>query len=126
MTLNDAVITTTLPATDLARAKQFYQDTLGLAIVLEMEAHIMFRTGAGSQIMLYPRGATTADHTVCSFDVPDVEAAVAELRGQGVTFEEYDMPGLKTVNGIATIGDQKAAWFKDTEGNILSIGETMK
>ncbi len=126
MMLNNAVITTTLPATDLARAKQFYHETLGLTIVLEMEAHIMFRTSAGSQIMLYPRGPTTADHTVCSFDVPDVEAAVAELQDKGVTFEEYDLPGLKTENGIATIGNQKAAWFKDTEGNILALGETDK
>ena len=124
MTLNDAVVTTTLPATDLARAKQFYHETLGLDIEFEMEAHIMFKTSAGSQILLYPRGPTTADHTVCSFAVPDIEAAVAELRGKGVTFEEYDMPGLKTVDGIATIGDQKAAWFKDTEGNILSLGDT--
>ena len=92
---------------------------LGNIILLE-------HTSAGSQFMLYPRGATTGDHTVCSFAVPDIEAAVAELRGQGVTFEEYNFPGLKTENGIASIGDQKAAWFKDTEGNILALGETMK
>ena len=123
MTLNDAVVTTTLPATDLARARKFYHETLGLEISMDMEAHVMFRTSAGSQLLLYPRGATTADHTVCSFAVPDIEATVVELKAKGVTFEEYDMPGLKTVNGIATIGDQKAAWFKDTEGNILALGD---
>ena len=124
--LNNSVIVTTLPAVDLDRAKDFYQDKLGLAVEFEEEQGVMLRTSAGSKILLYPRGATTADHTVCSFEVADVEAAVAELRGNGITFEEYDFPGLKTENGIATIGDQKAAWFKDTEGNILALGEPMK
>ena len=124
--LNNATIITTVPAVDLARAKDFYQNKLGLTIVSEMEQGIRMRTSGGTQILLYPRGATTADHTVCSFEVADIEASVAELRGNGITFEEYDFPGLKTENGIATIGEQKEAWFKDTEGNILSVGESMK
>ena len=124
--LNNATIVTTVPAVDLARAKDFYQNKLGLAIEFEEDQGVMLRTTTGSQILLYPRGATTADHTVCSFEVADIGAAVAELRGKGITFEEYDFPGLKTENGIASIGDQKAAWFKDTEGNILAVGESMK
>jgi hypothetical protein len=78
---------------------------------------------------LYQRAATKADHTVATFMVDDIEKEVMELRGKGVKFEEYNIPSMKikTVNGIATYGDMmKAAWFKDTEGNILSLGQMLK
>jgi len=72
-------------------------------------------------LYVYQRSATKADHTVASFKVNDLEAEVKELKAKGVKFEEIAIPGIKTVNGIATMGKMKAAWFKDTEGNILSI-----
>jgi hypothetical protein len=89
--------------------------------VTEDPGGIIYRSG-DSYFSLYPTEfAGTAQHTLGAFMVADVEAAVAELRGTGVSFEEYDLPGLKTVNGIAELGGIKWAWFKDPEGNILSV-----
>jgi hypothetical protein len=76
----------------------------------------------GSQFALYPSaGAGTAQHTIAGWTVGDIEAEVGELRARGVVFEEYDLPNLKTVNGIAALGPNRAAWFRDSEGNILGI-----
>ncbi|HEX9797939.1 MAG TPA: VOC family protein [Anaerolineales bacterium] len=112
-----------VPATDLARAKDFYQGKLGLKLVSEEEQGLAFEAGAGTGIFVYLRpGGGPAEHTVAGWRVKDVEAAVAELGVRGVTFEVYDMPGLKTdERGIARMGDRLGAWFKDSEGNILSI-----
>jgi predicted enzyme related to lactoylglutathione lyase len=78
-------------------------------------------------IYIYQRAPTRADHTVAAFDVADIEAEMRQLRSKGVQFEEYDMPGIKTVNGVATMPDgDKAAWFKDTEGNILALEQMSK
>jgi catechol 2,3-dioxygenase-like lactoylglutathione lyase family enzyme len=113
----------TIPAKDLEGTRKFYEDVLGLEVVMENPAGISYRSG-DSFLNLYPTEfAGTAQHTLGGFLVKDVEAAVADLRAKGVTFEEYDMPGIKTVNGIAEMGGMKGAWFKDPEGNILSIGE---
>lgn len=116
---------TTVPVTDLARAKSFYGGVLGLKEVANdsPEEGVMFEGAGGSRVYLYKRGPTKADHTVFAFMVPDIRVVVDELRGKGVTFEDYDMPGLKTENGIATWGSFKAAWFKDTEGNIIGIDQ---
>lgn len=85
----------------------------------------MFACGEGTQLYLYQRDtATKADHTVAGWKVDNIEEVVQALRERGVVFEQYDLPGLKTDwPGIATIGPSKSAWFKDTEGNILSIAE---
>lgn len=85
----------------------------------------MFACGEGTQLYLYQRDtATKADHTVAGWKVDNIEEVVQALRERGVVFEQYDLPGLKTdEHGIATIGPGKSAWFKDTEGNILSIAE---
>jgi catechol 2,3-dioxygenase-like lactoylglutathione lyase family enzyme len=121
--LSDHPIFPVLPAADLARAKAFYTETIGLSVQFESEAGVGFTAGNGTMLFVYPYGKTKAEHTVAGFLVSDVEAVVADLRAKGLTFEEYDMPGLKTVNGIAEAGGVKGAWFKDTEGNILSLGE---
>jgi catechol 2,3-dioxygenase-like lactoylglutathione lyase family enzyme len=114
----------TIPAKDLEGTRKFYENVLGLEMVREDPAGISYRTG-DSVLFLYPTEfAGTAQHTLGGFSVSDIEAAVAELRAKGVTFEEYDMPGLKTVNGIAELGGEKGAWFKDPEGNILSVSQT--
>jgi hypothetical protein len=81
--------------------------------------------GNGTLIVLYERARTTADNTALTFEVDDLEGTVSELRAHGVQFEEYDFPGLKTVNGIAARDADKAAWFKDSEGNILCAHETI-
>ena len=115
---------TTIPAKDLDGTRRFYEDVLGVQVITEDPGGILYRSG-DSTFSLYPTEyAGTAQHTLGAFMVNDVEAAVADLRGKGVTFEEYDMPGLKTVNGIAELGGFKGAWFKDPEGNILSVVQT--
>lgn len=114
----------TIPAKDLEGTRKFYENVLGLEKLREDPAGITYRSG-DSMLFLYPTEfAGTAQHTLGGFSVSDIEAAVAELRAKGVTFEEYDMPGLKTVNGIAELGGEKGAWFKDPEGNILSVSQT--
>ena len=120
----DWTFSATIPAKDIDSTRKFYEGVLGLQIVQETPAGISYRTG-DSTLSLYPtQFAGTAQHTLGGFVVKDLEAAMAELRERGVTFEEYDMPGLKTVNGIAELEGERGSWFKDPEGNILSLYES--
>lgn len=120
--LDNAPVAPTLPVVDLDRAKKFYTEKLGLKVTAEDPSPgAMLQAGKGTAIYLYQRAATKADHTVAGFMVDDVKAAVEELKAKGIKFEDYDLPGIKTVDGIATMGPYTAAWFKDTEGNILNI-----
>lgn len=120
-TLGDRPFRATIPAKDLEGTRRFYEDTLGLTVERETPAGISYRTG-DTGLDLYPtQYAGTAQHTLGGFAVEDVHAAVADLRAKGVVFEEYDFPGLKTVDGIAELGGEKGAWFKDPEGNILAL-----
>jgi catechol 2,3-dioxygenase-like lactoylglutathione lyase family enzyme len=122
-TLADWSFGATIPAKDLDGTRRFYEDVLGAHVVNEDPGGILYKAG-DSYFSLYPtQFAGTAQHTLGAFIVRDVEAAMAALRAEGVTFEEYDMPGLKTVNGIAELGGERGAWFKDPEGNILSVVE---
>lgn len=122
--LSKATVNPTLPAVDLKRARKFYEEKLGLKVVKEDPSPaITLQAGKGTMLYIYQRAATKADHTVADFVVDDVEAEVKALKAKGVKFEEYDIAsmGIKTVNGIATMDGYKAAWFKDSEGNILGI-----
>ena len=111
----------TIPAKDLDGTRRFYEDVLGAQVLMEDPGGILYRSG-DSTFSLYPTEyAGTAAHTLGSFAVADVEKAVADLRAKGVTFEEYDLPGMKTVDGIAELVGFKGAWFKDPEGNILAV-----
>jgi len=119
-----------LPAVDIERAKRFYSEKLQLA-----EASVgvpsdgaAFVSGDGTLLYLYAREAgTDADHTVAGWLVEDVEATVRELRERGITFEQYNMPGLKTdERGIAEAEGTRGAWFKDSEGNILALAEMVE
>jgi catechol 2,3-dioxygenase-like lactoylglutathione lyase family enzyme len=111
----------TIPAKDLEGTRRFYEDLLGAQVLTEDPGGIIYRSG-DSFFSLYPtQYAGTAQHTLGAFLVADVEATVADLRAKGVRFEDYDLPGLTTVNGIAELGGMKGAWFKDPEGNILSV-----
>ena len=122
--LSTAPVSPTIPVVDLERAKAFYIDKLGLKLAGENPGGATIEAGGGSTILLFPRAeATKAEHTVAGFYVADVEAEVAALRAKGIVFEDIDMPGLKTENGIAHIGPFAVAWFKDSEGNILGIGD---
>jgi catechol 2,3-dioxygenase-like lactoylglutathione lyase family enzyme len=119
--LTNAPIVPTIPVVDVKRARKFYEEKLSLKPWKEMPDGVIYECGEGTKIALYQRGPTKADQTVASFLVKDIEAEVEDLKEKTVTFEEYDIPDIKTVEGIATLGLYKVAWFKDTEGNILSI-----
>ena len=121
--LDSATVRATIAVSDLDRAKQFYGETLGLATSEERADGVRYRTRGGSEILVYHSSfAGTNKATYMGFDVPDLEAAVEELRGAGITFEQYDFPELKTdERGIAETQGIRGAWFKDPDGNILSI-----
>lgn len=124
MTLADAMAVTTIPVTDLERAMLFYRDVLGLRPLEETPFALRFGCGAGTQISVYKRPPIERGHTTCHFEVADIEAAVGDLRARGAVFEEYDMPMLKTVNGIAPLGPTaRGAWLKDPDGNVLGLRE---
>jgi catechol 2,3-dioxygenase-like lactoylglutathione lyase family enzyme len=111
-----------LLATDLAAARDFYHDQLGLEILNESEAAITFRCGGGTQLSVTKSTTGTADtQTQASWYVSDVRAEVAELRSRGVKVEDYDLPGLQTDDGIADIGFALAAWITDPGKNALGI-----
>jgi catechol 2,3-dioxygenase-like lactoylglutathione lyase family enzyme len=112
----------TLPASDLARARAFYERTLGLEVGGESPGGfgVLYIVGT-SAVFVYASEIAGTNQTAVSFEVDDLGGMVKELRGRGVTFEEYDLPGLKTDNGIAETEGERRAWLKDTEDNILAI-----
>jgi predicted enzyme related to lactoylglutathione lyase len=123
--LSKAPIRAYIPVSDVARARKFYEQKVGLKPKLEFAGGVVYECG-GAEAFMYPTpNAGTSKASQAFWEVDDVEAEVAELRARGVVFEEYDMPGLKTKNGIAVGGGAKTAWFKDTEGNILAISQTL-
>jgi catechol 2,3-dioxygenase-like lactoylglutathione lyase family enzyme len=119
--LSDYPTYPTLPASDLARARKFYEESLGFKPVLVSEGGVMY--GArGTTLFVYPSSfAGTNQATAAGFQVEDLAARVAELKARGVRFEEYDFPGFKTESGVMSTPDGKAAWFKDSEGNIVGL-----
>ena len=111
-----------LPAQDMERAKAFYRDKLGLTPSQEDPSGVMYAMAAGTGFGVFPSsGKPSGTHTQMGIEVEDVEGAVKDLQAKGVKFEEYDVPGLKTVNGIVSMGGSKLAWFKDSEGNLIVI-----
>lgn len=124
--LSDATVTTMLPVKDLDRARRFYEACLGLKPGgFKPDGKFVYAVG-GSTLALFPKPeGTKADHTAISFRVADVAASIAQLERAGVVFEDYDFPGLKTVNHVCVLGAEMAAWFKDTEGNVLCIHEDL-
>lgn len=121
--LKERDIIAVLPAKDIARAKGFYRDVLGLEPSDAMdEENLLYRCGNGTAFLLYQTdNAGTAKNTQMGWGTDNLESDVEDLRARGVVFEEYDFPGLKTENGIATTPVGKAAWFTDSEGNILNL-----
>lgn len=122
--LKDSDAVTVLPAKDINRAKEYYRDKLGLepAQVLD-EENLIYTTGNTSFLLYQTDNAGTAKNTQIGWLSTDIERDVEELKSRGVVFEEYDLPGLTVVNGIAQTDQGKAAWFLDSEGNILSLIE---
>lgn len=111
-----------IPAKDVARARRFYEDKVGLRPSREIAGGVVYELGEHTACFLYPTpNAGTSRASQAFWQVADVEKEVAELRRRGVEFEDYDLPGEKSPSGVVTDGGAKAAWFKDTEGNILAI-----
>jgi catechol 2,3-dioxygenase-like lactoylglutathione lyase family enzyme len=124
--LSDASVTTMLPVKDMDRARAFYEGSLGLQPGgFKPDGKFVYRVG-GSTLALFPKPeGTKADHTAISFRVDDISASIEALKRKGVVFEDYDFPGLKTVNHVCVLGAEKAAWFKDPEGNYLCLHEDL-
>lgn len=121
--LKDSAIMAVLPAKDINRARDFYRDKLGIEPGGSMEEDsLMYTCGKGTSFLVYQTdNAGSAKNTQMGWEVDDLDREMEELRGRGVTFEDYDFPGLKTENGVASSDWGKAAWFLDSEGNILNI-----
>ena len=123
--LTSASVTANIPAADLARARSFYADTLGLEPAMELgdAGMLIYRTDGGTVFSVYQTEyAGQAGHTIAQFHVDDVEAEARALQAKGVALETYDMPGVEWDDGVASMGEMgKAAWFKDSEGNILCL-----
>jgi catechol 2,3-dioxygenase-like lactoylglutathione lyase family enzyme len=124
--LEQAEIAAIVPVSDVDAAVRFYGDSLGLPLTERRDTipenpEAEFRAGDGTLLVYRSTGAGQSRHTVAGFRVGDLDATVAGLRERGVVFEEYDLPDLKTEGGIATVGDVRAAWFRDPDGNILAV-----
>ncbi len=124
MQLDAQQVTVMLPVRDLARAREFYERALALPTGVEkQDGKVVYHCG-GTELALFPKPeGTKAEHTAISFRVADIHASIAELEGRGVVFADYDLPGFKTVEHVCVLGSEKAAWFNDTEGNILCLHE---
>lgn len=123
--LANSPIVAILPATDLERARAFYEDKLGLRRISSDPENLMFEAGVGTLLLIYKRDVPTkAEHTVAGFMVEDIEQVVDLLKSVGVTMEHYDLSGLKTdERGIAESEGEKSAWVTDPEGNIIAVVE---
>jgi catechol 2,3-dioxygenase-like lactoylglutathione lyase family enzyme len=123
--LSDAGVLTTLPVSDLARAKRFYREVLGLRPLQELPQGLLYECADGGRFLLYLTGARSpSEHTQMSFVVADIEGEIEDLKGDGVSFEEYDLQDLTTVGSIAYSRSAESAWFRDSEGNLIGITQT--
>jgi catechol 2,3-dioxygenase-like lactoylglutathione lyase family enzyme len=130
--LQNGHVSARLPAQDLLRARRFYAEKLGLVPTEERPGGLRYQCASGWFALFESTGAPSGEHTQLAFEVENIDAVVKELRRRGVVFEEYDLPGLKTVDGIATVEGnypskggvgERGAWFKDSEGNLIGIGQ---
>ena len=129
--LEHSDVATRLPAQDLERARRWYAEKLGLEPVEERPGGLRYRCGNSYFALFASAGAPSGTHTQMGWEVADIDAAVKGLRARGVVFEKYDLPGLTTVDGIADIEGnypskgtgERGAWFRDSEGNLLGIGQ---
>jgi catechol 2,3-dioxygenase-like lactoylglutathione lyase family enzyme len=132
--LRNSDVATRLPAQDLQRARAFYAEKLGLEPVEERPGGLRYRCGSTYFVIFQSTGAPSGAHTQMGWEVDDIEAVVGELRSRGVVFEEVDVPGLRTVNGIADVEGnypskgvgERGAWFRDSEGNLIGIGQPVR
>jgi catechol 2,3-dioxygenase-like lactoylglutathione lyase family enzyme len=112
-----------MPAQDLERARSFYETRLGLVPVEVLKDEVRYRVGGADFYVFLSLGRSSGDHTQLGFEVDDLDASMKALRDNDVVFEEYDLPGYKTVDGVWELDGERAAWFKDSEGNVIALGE---
>lgn len=133
--LEQGTVATRLPAQDLGRARAFYAEKLGLDPVEERPGGLLYRCAGGEFALFESDGAPSGSHTQMAWEVDDLEGTVAQLKQRGVVFEEYDLPGLTTIDSLAEVAGnypskggrgERAAWFKDGEGNLLAIGQPLR
>ena len=132
--LRNSNVSTRLPAQNLERARVFYAEKLGLEPIEERPGALRYQCGRGYFSLFESTGVASGEHTQMAWEVDDIDAVVTELRRQGVLFEDVDVPGLKTANGIAEVEGnypsvgigERAAWFRDSEGNLLGIGQPVR
>jgi catechol 2,3-dioxygenase-like lactoylglutathione lyase family enzyme len=126
MLLRGSTLFTILPVSDLERARRFYGQALGLDdLGRSGDGKLLFACASGRIGLMQRPEPHPAEHTAASFEVTDIASAIAALTKRGVEFEDYDLPGLKTVNKVCVLGSEKAAWFKDPDGNILCLHEAV-
>ena len=124
--LTDFPIHATAAASDLARARRWYEERLGLSPEKEDMGGVWYRFSGETWLYLYATGsAGTAQNTIAGWTVRGIETVMADLRSRGVTFEDYDFGEIQTVDGLADFGPAKAAWFKDSEGNTYELSEVL-
>lgn len=133
--LQNAAVVSRIPAQDLQRARTFYADKLGLKPTEERPGGLLYRCGRGEFALYQSSGAASGSHTQMGWEVDDIHTTVEQLRARGVVFEEFDLPGLMTVDGIAEVSGnypskgglgELGAWFRDSEGNLLGLGEPIR
>ena len=113
-----------IPVNDTPRAQRFYEDVLGLPAGKHAGGGVMYESNGGYFALVQTGTAGSVQHSIMTWLVDDIRATVDGLRSNGVVFEDYDMPGFKTENGIATFGNSdQVAWFKDSEGNLLALAQ---
>ena len=123
--LQNAPMYSYIPAKDVARARRFYEEKLGFKPKQELAGGVVYEFGKGTACFLYPTpNAGTSQASQAFWQVEDIEREVGELKTRGVKFEMYMMPEMDE-NGISTAGGAKAAWFKDTEGNIMALVQSV-
>jgi predicted enzyme related to lactoylglutathione lyase len=124
--LQDAPMYAYIPAKDLVRARRFYEGKLGFKPQQEIDGGVVYGFGKGTACFLYPTpNAGTSQASQAFWSVEDVDHEIEALKARGVKFEDYDMPGEKSAAGAITAGGAKAAWFKDSEGNIMALVQTL-
>ena len=115
-----------IPVKDVARARQFYEGKLGFVAKEEMDGGVVYEFGRNTACFLYPTlNAGTSQASQAFWSVDDVDREIVALKARGVVFEDYDMPGKKSAAGALTAGGAKAAWFKDSEGNIMALVQNL-
>ena len=133
--LDNARVATRLPAQDLERARRFYAEKLGLEPTEERPGGLRYRFADGEFALYSSAGVSPGTFTQMGFEVDDLDAVVAELKRRGVEFEDVDVPGLETTDGVAEVEGnypskggkgERAAWFRDSEGNLMGVGQALR